>query len=150
MDTQTIELLGRNRLMTELLHAGLEVAQPARDRGIELIAYVDLESRVNAFVACPIQMKAASTRAFSLNRKYSKISNLILAYVWGLKEPEKAVTYAMTFHEALAIAGHLNDFGLMTMPSRNARNASSRLAGEQEPPISVVCARNALTSSWSI
>lgn len=104
MDTQTIELLGRNRLMSELLHAGLEVAQPARDRGIDLIAYVDLESKVKSFVACPIQMKAASTKAFSLNQKYMRISNLILAYVWGLKNPEEAVTYALTYQEALAIA----------------------------------------------
>ena len=104
MDTQTIELLGRNRLVDELLLAGLEVALPARDRGVDLIAYVDLESKVSSFVAVPIQMKAASTRAFSIDRKYSKIANLLLAYVWGLKEPEHAVTYALTYPEALAVA----------------------------------------------
>jgi hypothetical protein len=96
MDTQTIEFLGRNRLVDELLLAGLEVALPARDRGVDLIAYVDLESKVSSFVAFPIQMKAASTRAFSIDRKYSKIANLILAYVWGLQKPEHAVTYALT------------------------------------------------------
>lgn len=104
MDTQTIELLGRNRLMNELLLAGLEVAMPARDRGIDLIAYADLSSKVSAFAACPIQMKAATQQAFSINRKYERISNLLLAYVWGLRDPEKAETYAMTYPEALAIA----------------------------------------------
>ena len=39
MDTQMIEIMGRNRLIDELLRAGLEVALPLRDRGIDLIAY---------------------------------------------------------------------------------------------------------------
>lgn len=103
MDTQTIELLGRNRLVDELLLAGLEVALPARDRGVDLIAYVDLKLKVSSFVAVPIQMKAASTCAFSIDQKFSKIANLLLAYVWGLKEPEHAVTYALTYSEAHAV-----------------------------------------------
>jgi len=107
VDTQTIELLGRNRLVTELLHAGLEVAMPARDRGIDLIAYADLSSKVTAFVACPIQMKAATRQAFSLNRKYERISNLLLAYVWGLQDPQNAETFALTYPEALTIADTL-------------------------------------------
>jgi hypothetical protein len=43
-DTQVIELIGRNRLGSEILRDGLEVAVPARDRGIDLIAYSDLLS----------------------------------------------------------------------------------------------------------
>jgi hypothetical protein len=82
----------------------LEVALPARDRGVDLIAYLDLESSVSKFVAAPIQMKAASTHAFSLDKKYLRIKNLIFAYVWGLQKPEHAVTCALTYHEALAVA----------------------------------------------
>ena len=104
MDTQTTELLGRNRLMSELLHAGLEVALPARDRGVDLIAYADLSSKVQSFVAIPIQMKAASKRSFSVDKKYAKISNLMLAHVWHLDTPDKAVTYALRYPEAVAIA----------------------------------------------
>jgi len=36
-DSQVIELLGRNLLVAELLQAGLEVALPIRDRGIDLV-----------------------------------------------------------------------------------------------------------------
>jgi len=104
MDTQTIELLGRNKLINELLVDGLEVALPARDRGVDLIAYFDLNSKVTSFVASPIQMKAASTRAFSLDQKYAKFSNLILAYIWGLQAPEQAETFALTYPEAVSIA----------------------------------------------
>jgi hypothetical protein len=104
MDTQTIEILGRNRLVTELLIAGLEVALPLRDRGVDLIAYVDLAAVASSFVAVPIQMKAASTRAFSVDAKYAKISNLVIAYIWGLRAPEHAQTYALTHSEALGIA----------------------------------------------
>ena len=34
-DSQVIELLGRNLLVAELLQAGLEVALPIRDRGLD-------------------------------------------------------------------------------------------------------------------
>ena len=82
MDSQVVEMLGRNRLVSDLLQAGLEVALPVRDRGIDLIAYADLGSKVSRFVARPIQMKAALGRSFSIDRKYAKIHDLIYAYVW--------------------------------------------------------------------
>ena len=44
MDSQAVELLGRNRLVSDLLQAGLEVALPVRDRGIDLIAYANLNT----------------------------------------------------------------------------------------------------------
>ncbi|MGA3024700.1 MAG: hypothetical protein ABSF98_08030 [Bryobacteraceae bacterium] len=40
-DSQVVKVLGRNLLIAELLGAGLEVALPIRDRGIDLIAYAD-------------------------------------------------------------------------------------------------------------
>lgn len=103
LDTQVIELLGRYRLMSELLRAGLEVAVPNRDRGVDLIAYVDLESRASSFIARPIQMKTSSAEHFSIGKKYEKISGLIVAFVWHLEDPKRAVTYAMTYPEAIAI-----------------------------------------------
>ncbi len=61
VDTQTIEIVGRQRLSGELLAAGLEVAMPLRDRGIDLIAYADLDRQVKRFTAKPIQMKSTRT-----------------------------------------------------------------------------------------
>ena len=107
LDTQVVELLGRNRLVSELLRAGLEVATPARDRGIDLIAYVDLKSHIDAFIARPIQMKAASTRHFSIYKKQAKIRDLILAFVWHLEDPGKAVTYGLTYAEAEHVADRM-------------------------------------------
>ncbi len=103
MDSQVTELLGRSRLLEELLRAGLEVALPARDRGIDLIAYADLDSKVSSFVARPIQMKAASEANFSIHQKYEKFPGLILAFVWHLGSPGRACTYALCYDEALEI-----------------------------------------------
>ena len=103
MDTQTIELVGRHRLTTELLKAGLEVALPLRDRGVDLIAYADIDKQVNRFVARPIQMKAASKRSFGIWQKYLKIHNLIFAFVWNLDGNAEPETYALTSDEAMAI-----------------------------------------------
>jgi hypothetical protein len=104
LDTQVIELIGRNRLGSELLRDGLEVAVPARDRGIDLIAYADLSARVKKFRARPIQMKAASNGSFSIDRKYEKVADLIIAYVWNIHDPGTTVTYALTYEEALIVA----------------------------------------------
>ena len=104
MDAGTVELLGRNRLTGELLRAGLEVAFPIRDRGIDLIAYADLETRVKTFIARPIQMKAASSMTFGVDRKYSKFPNLIIAYVWYVDDPQKTCTFGLSFADAVQVA----------------------------------------------
>ena len=51
MDSQQIELLGRHRLVEELLRAGLEVALPLRDHGVDLIAYRDDAAAPGPFAA---------------------------------------------------------------------------------------------------
>ena len=58
-DPQLVELRGRNWLTSQLLQAGLEVARPERDRGIDLIAYRDIDEK-QQFLAYPIQMKLCS------------------------------------------------------------------------------------------
>ncbi len=104
MDTQTRELVGKHRLASELLEAGVEVAFPSRDRGIDLIAYADIDPAAGRFIARPIQLKAASRRSFGIWRKYEKIHDLILAFVWHVDGASAPETYALTYGEAVAIA----------------------------------------------
>ncbi|MGA8149504.1 MAG: hypothetical protein WB952_00895 [Terriglobales bacterium] len=104
MDDQLIELCGKHRLTESLLGAGLEVAFPARDRGIDLIAYADIDRRLERFAAVPIQMKAASEACFSIDRKYSKFHDMLIAYVWNLSEPANTQIYVLTQKEAVDIA----------------------------------------------
>lgn len=103
MDTQIIELLGRNTLVNALLRAGFEVAQPARDRGVDLIAYLDVDDAIEQFVGVPIQLKAASQRSFNISKKYNKFPNLIMAYVWDLMRDTESPIYALTQQEAVAV-----------------------------------------------
>ena len=58
-------------------------------------------------MARPIQMKAAWTRSFVIDQRYAKFPDLILAYVWHLDDLKRAVTYALSYAEALAIADTL-------------------------------------------
>jgi len=129
VDSQVTELLGRNRLLDELLRAGLEVALPERDRGIDLIAYADLDSKVSSFVARPIQMKASTRAHFSISRKYEKFPDLILAFVWHLGSTEGARTYALFYDEALAIGEML---GWTATPSWTERGGYSTQRPSQE------------------
>lgn len=99
-DDQVVEVLGRDFLISELLLAGLEVAIPARDRGIDLIVYKDHDK----FAACPIQMKVASERSFSIDRKYEKFPRMIMVYVWNVKDPSKTAAYVLTYKQAVDVA----------------------------------------------
>ena len=104
LDSQIVELLGRQLLVEQLVRAGIEVAEPVRDRGIDLIAYVDKGDGLKVFEAKPVQMKASSDRAWGIDRKYAHFPGLILAYVWNVADPVNIVVYAMTYPEALSIA----------------------------------------------
>ena len=109
-DTQQVEILGRHRLIDELIRAGVEVAMPIRDRGVDLLAYVDIDEQVRKggpvprFSAVPIQMKAASGARFSLSSKYERIANLLLVYIWEVGTPQSSPIFAMTYAQALAVA----------------------------------------------
>jgi len=102
-DSRLVELIGRNFLTAELLKAGLEVATPARDRGVDLIAYADLDGGGGRFRARPIQLKAALHRSFSLDRKYEKFPDLLLAYVWDLHDLPNSHCYVMSYRQAVEI-----------------------------------------------
>jgi hypothetical protein len=135
LDKQVVEFLGRQRLMCELLRDGLEVAEPVRDRGVDLIAYADLSRQVVRFSSRPIQMKASSTCAFGVDQKYERIADLILAYVWYLDNSQPAVTYACIYAEAVRIAGEMGwtETASWQQGSYTSTRPSKRLLKLMEP-----------------
>ncbi len=102
LDTQQVEIVGRNLLTSLLTADGIEVAEPLRDKGVDLIAFSDPTSK--KFKAIPIQLKASSASSFSIDKKYEKFPNLQMAYVWHVSEPLKASVYIMTYANAVGIA----------------------------------------------
>jgi hypothetical protein len=86
MDTQQIGIIGKHILIADLLLAGLEVAEPIRDHGIDRIVFrdsnVDSEDPVK-FSARPIQLKTSSKKTFELYRKYDRFDELRIVYVWN-------------------------------------------------------------------
>jgi hypothetical protein len=98
-DTQVIEMAGRNRLASELQRAGIEIARPERDHGIDLIAFLDR----HRFQARPIQMKAAGRENFDVRRRYALFPKLMLVYVWNVDFPSSRF-FALTYAEAESIA----------------------------------------------
>lgn len=104
MDSQQVELIGRQRLIEELLRAGLEVALPMRDRGIDVIAYFDRDETFGRFVAIPIQLKASSRQGWGVERKYERTRDLLLVNVWNVHSPADIEIYAAWYAEAESIA----------------------------------------------
>lgn len=98
-DSQLTEIAGKHLLISRLVAAGFEVAEPLRDRGIDLIVYRDQDK----FDSWPVQMKASTGESFSLDRKYRKFPNLLIAYVWNVSSGEKGDVYLLTFGQALKV-----------------------------------------------
>ena len=90
-----------------MLAAGIEVSIPLRDRGIDLIAYLDVDQSLGKFVAIPIQLKAATGAVFSIDEKYAKFHNMVIAYVWNASQPSETRLYLLSHREALRIAEDL-------------------------------------------
>jgi hypothetical protein len=103
LDTQATEILGRNALVNELVRAGLEVALPIRDRGVDLIIYSDRPDATQNFSAIAIQMKAASKKSFSINIKFARTAQLLIVYVWEIATNNPR-SFAVTYPQALKIA----------------------------------------------
>lgn len=103
MDTQAIEIIGRNILVNQLIRAGLEVAFPIRDRGIDLIIYSDRPEAEHDFSAIAIQLKVSSGKSFSINKIFEKTAQLIIVYVWDI-ESENPRAFALTYCQVLKIA----------------------------------------------
>jgi hypothetical protein len=101
-DSQLTELGGKHLLISRLIAAGYEVAEPLRDKGIDLLMYCSGENG-SKFAALPIQLKASSHESFSLDRKYERFPRLLIAYVWNVHTPASSDVYALTFDEALQI-----------------------------------------------
>lgn len=102
LDSQQIESLGRAALTAALVGDGLEVAQPTRDAGIDLLAFT-----VKPWKVIPIQMKVATGAGFSVQRKYDRIPNLVMVYIWNARSADQVEFYAMSFRDARRIAGIL-------------------------------------------
>lgn len=96
-------MIGRNLLVTTLMQAGVEVARPERDRGIDLIAYLDRDAG-RPFVACPIQMKATRSRSFLISKRWEDFDRLLIAYVWHVEQPQESRIYCLSYVQALGIA----------------------------------------------
>ncbi|HWG18905.1 MAG TPA: hypothetical protein VG225_00145 [Terracidiphilus sp.] len=95
-DSQLTEIAGKHLLISRLVAAGFEVAEPLRDKGIDLIVYRGDDK----FTAWPIQMKSSTQESFSLDRKYKKIPNLLMAYVWNVNTVKQGEVYLLTFNDA--------------------------------------------------
>jgi hypothetical protein len=128
-DPQIVEILGRNWLVNTLLDAGIEVARPERDKGIDLIAYA---SDAEVFRVVPIQVKAASDRAFSVDQKYSRFANLLIVYIWNLQAEAETEAYAMTYQEVAEVVRQVG-WGWNGQGRYSTSNPSKYLTGLLQP-----------------
>jgi hypothetical protein len=127
-DSQLVEIAAKHLLISRLVAAGFEVAEPLRDNGIDLIVY----RGGSGFKAWPIQMKASTQESFSLHRKYEKTPDLLIAYVWNVNAAEKGEVFLLTFKDAVKVM-ELKPYAKTDSWIKNdyyfVRNAGSELKG---------------------
>lgn len=74
LDSQQVEIVGRNWLVHELMLAGFEVALPMRDRGVDLLV-----SPPDYDWTLPVQLKTSRDKTMQVHRKYLG-RNIVVAY----------------------------------------------------------------------
>ncbi len=70
----------------ELMRRGIEVAHPASDRGVDLLAYrlTQKETVPGKFV--PVQVKSRSGTGFNFQKGwFDKVPGLVLVHVWNIQ-----------------------------------------------------------------
>jgi hypothetical protein len=92
MDGQLVEIVNTHKVIAAAIAAGLEVARPERDDGIDLIIY---SRKGGPWVSAPIQIKSR----FCIERKYESRPALVMCYVC----PSDQI-YVLTHEQAKEIA----------------------------------------------
>jgi len=101
-------------LEARLIEEGFEVARPNRDRGIDLIAYLD-RTGAGHFAAVPIQMKASEGTRIGAWRKFKRTDDLVVVYVWNVTS-EKPRFFIMSAKEAVALIPKTSKHGGWSWP----------------------------------
>jgi hypothetical protein len=91
-----LELVGRARLMDELLEDGVNVALPMSACEIDMLAYVDSRTAAGRMVSVPIKIATCCADALSSNLEAARAPGLLIALVWGISNPEHLRTFALT------------------------------------------------------
>lgn len=79
----------------ELLRQGIEVAYPATDRGIDLLAYRLDGRHVMARNFVPIQVKSRATSGFYFHRSwFTKVPGIVLVHVWNVTSNPELYVFA--------------------------------------------------------
>jgi hypothetical protein len=103
LDAQQVELIGRGHLVAALAHDGVEIAEPLRDHGVDLVGYVEDEWR-----SVPIQLKCYRTAGFMIDKRYLRFGpRLCMVYAWHVLDPSDVELYAMTFARAVEIGDNM-------------------------------------------
>jgi hypothetical protein len=89
-DGQLIEIANTHRAITSALEAGLDVARPERDDGIDLIIY---SRKGGPWKSVPVQIKSR----FNIQKKYENRPGLVMCFVCG------ETIYALTHEQAIEI-----------------------------------------------
>lgn len=94
-----VERIALPHLEVSVLRAGLQLATPTIDSGIDAVVF----ATEGGFRARPVQLKAFSGRGWSLYQRYEKFDQLLMAYVWSAVSADAQVV-VMTYAESFAIA----------------------------------------------
>ena len=107
--TQATEALGRGFLVSHLVREGIGVSLPLWDDGIDLIAHTD-DPINQEFKARPLQLKVSTSTYVGLSKKYAKVPQLKMVFVWLNKDVEKSRIFVMSYSalcEMFKRQGHL-------------------------------------------
>jgi hypothetical protein len=103
VNIETLQLLGRARLIDELLEDGLNVALPMRAGEIDMLAYIDSSATQYPMASVPIKVKSLCSFPISTAIEGVRSPCLLTAFVWGTNAPARAPIFALTLAELVVV-----------------------------------------------
>lgn len=86
IDPALVGKTGELLVATELMQRGIDVAYPASDFGIDLLAYRKRKTGAPPNVFVPIQVKTRSGSGYFFQRDWFRIPGLVLVHVWWVSD----------------------------------------------------------------
>ncbi|MGD0830995.1 MAG: hypothetical protein ABR907_08645 [Terracidiphilus sp.] len=93
---------GKRIFISHVHAAGLKLAEPLDDKSIDYLIYNDA-GKNRELISYAVKLKTSSHKTFYLYKKYERIPQFLLVYVWNARDPEESSVYALTYEEALRI-----------------------------------------------
>jgi hypothetical protein len=125
---------GETLVAAELLRRGVEIAIPASDVGVDMLAYQLAPKQRIAHNFVPIQVKARSETGYNFQKIwFNKVPDIILVHVWFVSTTPVFYIFRHLDDVEAALGGHAQSISWTARGGYSVTNPTARHLALMEP-----------------